>query len=317
MLRASQSIHHRAVTLIEVTVLLLVVALCICLMVFTLLRRTELERRAVCVRNLSAIERALWVYANENHNRFPVAGHAPATQARVGQVEYVRAIGSYRGRADDPQAGNTYTMEPLPTHLSTTRNLWTLYRIKSITRDQFICPSTKDIENKEPNARAYWDFGIGDIIGPATAAQSRLGYSQVSYGYQVPYGRDFRPSGNYSHFWPVADKGPFGAALEAGSPSPPSSFPTSYDSRFWRRWNSPNHGGEGQNRISGMSGVEFTPTPHGWQIDFMYTQCPPRGSINYIPGTIHGGSPPAAGLKLTPDPPGPMGSHLPDTFIYP
>ncbi|MHC4800036.1 MAG: prepilin-type N-terminal cleavage/methylation domain-containing protein, partial [Planctomycetota bacterium] len=245
-------------TLVEVVIVLIVIAVLSTLLTFALLREREMARRVACARNLSDIGRACYTYADENRDMLPVAAHTPATQDTVGLVDYTRAIGSYRGRADDKEAGNTALMAPPPSKLSTTRNLWILDRIIrharykpgfKLTTRTFICPSSNDkpIDQNHSDADSdiYWDFGSGDITGPATREQARQGWSQISYGYAIPYGKHAQPSADWDKNSWVADKGPYGAAIEAGLPAPPPiPDPIPRRARDWRPWNSPNHNHE-------------------------------------------------------------------------
>ncbi len=317
MTRHARSVRtelRRAIALRDVIVLCGVIVLCAMVLLFTQLRHRELMRQAVCKQNLYAICTAGLTYAGQNRDYWPAATHAEATEDLVGKVEYVRAIGSYRGGSGDPRAGDTGRMGERPTRLSTTRNLWTLFRLNLIERDKFICPSTKDVANQEANAKDYWDFGEGDIVGPATPEQSRKGYSQVSYGYQVPYCKHARPSQDLWFCWLVADKGPYGAHLETGATTSPPAFPTSGAPGSWRPWNSPNHGREGQNALDVQTMVDFgeTPSVAGW--DNIYTQ---NQLATVAPATAaqkpQHGVPPAYAAKVVP---APLGRHN-DTLIYP
>lgn len=273
--------------------------------------------------NVRDIGSALGRYCMDNNDLFPVAAHPEATDPRVGLVEYTQAIGSYRGRADDPMAGNTALMSPLPTKLSTTRSLWILFREKRIRREQFICPSTQDRPNDEPQAANYWDFGVGDIAGEATPEQSRQGYHQVSYGYQVPYGKHARASLDSDHNVIVADKGPFGVAIEDGAPAPPP-FSASAESPddTWRPWNSPNHGGPGRGEsqfgfTSAMLGGGFS-TPSKGMLGYENCYTRQSGDWSRIEDRIWG-DPPTPGARYTPCA-SPTDRSLPfdgDVLIYP
>jgi hypothetical protein len=72
----------------------------------------------------------------------------------------------------------------------------------------------------------------------------------------------------------VADKGPYSAALEAGKKHPGPPTATSAGSPDdWTPWNSPNHGGEGQNVMYNDAHVDFVGTPlAGWKKDNIYTR---------------------------------------------
>lgn len=117
-----------------------------------------------------------------------------------------------------------------------------------------------DEKNDEDNPQDYWDF---------------RGYREVSYGYQLPYGKVGRPgAGGDSRMVLAADKGPYGAALEAGKPHPgvPTVGSTSPPDQ-WRPWNLPNHQGEGQNVLFVDGHVDWANRPvAGVKGDNIYTR---------------------------------------------
>lgn len=300
--------------------ILLIVAVSLATLAVSWARNRELSRRAVCKKNLSRICTALFTYADDNSDFYPIPHHPAATDDRVGLIDYTQAIGSYRGQADDPNAGNPALVSPAPTKLSTTRGLWMLFRGKLVTRDQFVCPSTQDRPNDEAQAEAYWDFGVGDIAGPATPEQVRQGYRQVSYGYQVPYGKHGQPRTDVYLIASVADKGPFGAVIENGAPPPPPFPATLPDSpAAWRPWNSPNHGGPGRGEIQQV--LEFEGSVSTWSVplvgrdDNQYTQQGGQWAGKLMASF---GNAPTPGGKQTPAPGKPMPFPMcTDTLIYP
>ena len=174
---------------------LLIHALFLSILLPSLARARELSKRAVCAANLKGLGTGFYTYANEQSEAWPTP-FAPARggPASPDAIDYVGAIGSYRGKAGDPNAGDINRMTTLPTQFSTTRCMWTLVRMQACTQQSFVCPSNDDSPNEEASPQNYWDFGTGDITGPATAAQVRQGWRQVSYGYQVPYGKHGQPS---------------------------------------------------------------------------------------------------------------------------
>lgn len=257
---------------------------------------SKLSRRAVCAANICGIGKGLFFYAKENNDCFPIAPHAPATDDNIGRVTYAPGkIGTHRnGRIDDPNAGQTCEND---TEMSTTRNLWMLVRTAHSSTGSYICPESGDQKNDEDNPQIFWDF---------------RNYSEISYGYQVPYGKHGRPSLTRPAYMPlVADKGPFGAALENGLPPPGTNMPKSNAvTDEWIPWNSSNHGGEGQNVEFGDGSYRFERIPIvGVKKDNIYTRwsrADGGSDTDEIP-RIHG----------TP----PTGNETPwsdtDTLIYP
>ncbi len=277
-------------------------------------RSQELSKRTVCAANLRAMGTGFYTYANENNDNWPSPFDAEGELIPPGGVDYVGAIGSYRGKSGDPDAGDITRMDPIPDKVSTTRGLWVLIRLYISAPKSFTCPSSTDAANADANLSDYWDFGVGDITGPATAYQANQGWSQVSYGYQVPFGKKGRPSSNCDLRMPLAaDKGPFGAALDGGTLAPPViTADQNDDPDTWKTWNSPNHGGqmvgEGQNVLFADTHVEWTNNlATGLENDNIYTQW--SGDGTNVLDRVQG-NPPTAGGRQTP-------AGDTDTLIYP
>jgi hypothetical protein len=183
------------------------------------------------------------------------------------------------------------------TEISTTRNLWTLVRIGGSTPASFICPESNDEKNDEENPQDYWDFRRD---------------SEVSYGYQVPYGKAGKPSAEGDRSTVLAaDKGPYGAALEAGKLNPGVPRPSlKAPAKDWQSWNSPNHMGEGQNVLYADGRVDWANTPlAGVKSDNIYTRWwDPIGGTDADPTPRIHGTPPT-GIET------PFADT--DTLIYP
>jgi hypothetical protein len=224
--------------------------------------------RFVCASNLGQLGRALYTYGNENRDMWPIAAHAEAQDEGMGRVTYapgkigVKRMGvagtPSRPSESQPGEGGSTTSD---TQLSTTRNLWLLVRMRVVTPTTFNCPNDDWAQrNDEDNPQDYFDFRK---------------YTETSYGYQVPYGRKGRPSSDLDQRMPVvADKGPFGAALEAGQTNPgvPALLPIASPDD-WRKWNSPNHGSDGQVVLFADAHAEFLTRPVcGIKDDNIYTR---------------------------------------------
>jgi hypothetical protein len=294
-----------------VLVALGVLGLLVAIVLPILSRMRENARKTLCASNLKGIGTGCCIHINiDDVPWYPQTPHRPAEETLTGFVDYTQAIGSYRGRSDDPQAGDTALMSPYPNKLSTSRNLWTLIRAQGFDTKYFVCPSSDDEPNSEANPKTYWDFGEGDITGPVTTDQAAKLWHQISYGYQIPYGKLGQPSIDLdSRMGLIADKGPYGAAIDAGHAAPPPivEAPTTPEGD-WQRWNSPNHGGQGQNVLYPDGHSEFWRGPGaGVDHDDIYTQ--QSGDGSRLLDRLHG-SPPTLAGRQTP-------ASQTDSFIYP
>jgi len=151
-------------------------------------------------------------------------------------------------------------MTAADTEISTTRSLWALIRSNAATLASFICPSSEDVKNQDDNPQDSWDFKKSE---------------ECSYGSQVSFGKKGLPMADCDPRMPLAaDKGPFGTAMEKGTPRP--SMPTLTLAGFpdeWRPWNSLNHGQEGQTLLFPDGHADFSPKPcAGIKSDNIYTR---------------------------------------------
>lgn len=290
---------------------IVVLPVLIAILLPSLARARELSRRNICAANLRGINTGFYIYSTDNSEVWPVAFHPAAEQDRIGKVDYTQAIGSYRGQAGDREAGETSKLSPPPEKLSNTRNLWILIRNGMTSPRAMVCPSSDDAPNADDDPEVYWDFGEGDIMRPVTPAEAARFWKQVSYGLQVPYGKKGRPSMNCDQRMVLlAEKGPYGAAIDAGHPAPPpiSGASTSFSPQDWKPWNSPNHDGEGQCVVYGDSHTEFMTKPTaGVRNDNIYTQWTGDGAQESDRALGH---PPTLGGRETP-------ASETDSLIYP
>jgi len=248
----------RGFTRVEVVAVVAIIVLVSVFLFGGLRVAREYDRIDRCLSNLKNLGTGFYTYANEGSDDLPRPPHLPATAVGLSQVVWAPGkIGLHRGRADDPKAGET-TMSD--TEMSVTRNLWTLIRYNISAPGSFICPSSGDRANDEASPDKLWDF---------------RSWQECSYGYQIPYGTVGLPRTDCDQRFAIsADKGPFGATLEAGMPNPGVSMPgvENRDSA-WRPWNSPNHKGRGQGVLYADAHAEFMTTPlAGLKNDNIYTR---------------------------------------------
>lgn len=317
----------RGFTLIELLVVVAIIALLISILLPSLARARELSKRTVCAANLKGTGNGFATYATANNDDWPIPAHkTPTGNVEVTDVTYAAQTGIKRGTVNQPDAGETYgsddTVNTPTVAVSTTRAFWYLIRSGASSPKSFICPSSEDSANPEDNPQDYWDFGTGDNIAIAavTVPQSDVkGYKQVSYGYQVPYGKNGRPSPNVDQDMAlVADKGPYSGVLEAGKTAVDPLVATAVSSTSapddWKKWNSPNHGGqgdgEGQNVMYNDAHADFVMTPlAGAGKDNIYTRWGALPNTGYNDRVL-GMAPTAANHKLAP-----WGNT--DSLIYP
>lgn len=258
----------RGLGLRDLAAVLILALLLILMGIPTLAQSRRLNRREACAVNLRAIGWQAKIYANDNNERWMVP---PFKRALVdnGGIDYLAGDRVNVPATDPGEVGyareDQSTADPLgdggSSAVSVTRAYWMLVRSGDLDAQTFICPASRDAADPAMVPEWYYDFG---------------GYHNISYGYQVPFG----PRGNGPGEWArsdmplAADKGPyylnkFEPTFQLGSKNP-----VAFGDPLgrWRRFNSPNHHGQGQNVLFADASVSFEQTPAvGIHRDNIYT----------------------------------------------
>jgi len=251
----------------DLAAVLIVTVLLILMVIPTLAHSRRLNKREACALNLRTIGIGAKIYANDANKSWMVPPYdqflignggidylatdrvnVPATEP--GEVGYARENQSTSNLGDGGSSA-----------VSVTRAFWMLVRSGNIGAETFICPASQDTADPALVPEWYYDFE---------------GYHNISYGYQVPFGRRLTRPGEWarSDMPLAADKGPyylnkFEPTFKIGRRNP---VEFGDPPGRWRRFNSPNHGRQGQNVLLADTSVSFERTPavgiHG---DNIYT----------------------------------------------
>jgi len=232
----------------------------------------EMSRRMVCCQNLAGLGATCKIYAGQNDGSWMVPPFKGSLIDNYG-FDYTNQL-TANSNTDPGAVGNnrqfeSYSETPAQpsggsSAVSVTRSYWILIRSGDAMVQQFVCPSSGDTVDQTKDVDLYYDFS---------------NYSNISYGYQVPFGPPLtrpREGANIRQVF-AADKSPFYTegytatwqwdGKVVTTQSPPGS---------WRLFNSPNHGGrgsgQGQNCLYADGHSSFQRTPAvGVDNDNIYT----------------------------------------------
>jgi prepilin-type N-terminal cleavage/methylation domain-containing protein len=245
--------RRQAFTLIELLVVVAIIALLISILLPSLARARELSKRSVCAANLKGIGTACHIYGNENEEWFPISNYATPTGATndASSVAWSGALG-----LTPASTVNFQTTAANNTSGHASRSLFLLIIGGGSTAGQFICPSAGETADDMRNLNA----AVQTAAQPGVNRFDFKGYNNLSYGYQMPWGKNAKPRINLDpRFAFMADKGPFFEGVATGNQihdqlisgaavpnfTDVNAFLTASNDA-WRPYNSRNHNGEGQ-----------------------------------------------------------------------
>ena len=227
---ASRHPPHRAFSVVELLVIVLILALGTAFLMPTLCRSSEQANRARCAKTLRALGSMLQMYANENRGAFP---RTAADESDWPVPVFFTNANSRRSFGPDAPAPNDVTAA-----------MFLLMRTQDLPGDVFICPSSTGEQTRQNPANA------ANFADPV----------QLTYSYINPYPSKAAVDAGFklafqttSDFAIAADINPGGSALLTVKPDGRR--------REMVNVNSPNHGGDGQNVLYLDGRVEFHNTP--------------------------------------------------------
>ncbi|MBL7153064.1 MAG: type II secretion system protein [Phycisphaerae bacterium] len=219
-------------TLTELLVAITIIALCVLILIPILARIRYNKYRTACADNLSAISKAIWYYANDYNDEFPVAGGPDSKWGRTPNWQAADLSDAY-GRANDADGC-----------ASISANFYLLIKYEQLKPRSFICPvdpNTAEFTLAKHTVRGkklidLWDFGPDPS-------------KHVSYSYHSSYGPYALTSSNLPGMAVAADRNPWLAA--PGHPARPTTDFQAFDPNGTResikRANAVQHQEDGQN----------------------------------------------------------------------
>lgn len=246
---------RKAFTLIELLVVVAIIALLVAILLPSLGRARELAKRTVCAANNSSIGKAMYVYANENTESFPIINGAAT-------VDWFNKLGNYRDDNGDPNGAEYASTFATSAGVSIDMSLWLLIQTGSGAPKLFNCPSSDETPDNLRQGNDTQTYSASEVWG--------FRDSSLSYSYQIPYSvsgksNAAKPSTNLDARMAVlADLSPYitntGAAASPAPGNPPTAA-SSYSNAEWEPYNSKNHNEEGQNVLFADSHAEFVKKP--------------------------------------------------------
>jgi competence protein ComGC len=281
------AMKRRAITLVEVLLVILIVTILIAIILPVRNKRYPVDR-STCASNLKQIYTAMVLYGEKNNSVFPMIDLAEGTIVGEDTVPFNRISGKEE---------NPYKDIPFDAGRSVSQNLWLLVRgDKYIKPKLFNCPASEQAgqefvknenaekdENDEP--KCFVDFPY-----------KKSGMT-ISYSFVQPWSK-FKDGKTSTHFFWSYDIGDSRVAIGADANNgkqpdhPVDTMPKSWFSNktdLNTFINSTNHKGEGQCVVYGDGRVSFEKSAYvGIHQDNIYTAQPAEyvGEAGKTPGVL-------------------------------
>ncbi|MFC1737911.1 type II secretion system protein [Planctomycetota bacterium] len=203
---------RKGFTLVELLVVIAIIALLMGILMPALARVRQIAYRLMCGTNLSGIGRAMLVYANDNDERYQIAGCRDGQWSTIGNIQDYAAPLRTEAFGCGRSGGGYATI---------TSSFYLLVKYADVTPAQFLCKGDQgsyefDISDYAPSGNPSmtleesWDFGNEP-------------YKHCSFAYNMPYiwagsgaGRGYPVTQVSNPQCPVAsDKNPFMDAAAA------------------------------------------------------------------------------------------------------
>jgi len=283
---------RRGFTLIELLVVVAIIALLIAILLPSLGKARELANRSACAANVRGFLQSCAVYAQQNSDAFP-------STAGTGNAQYKITLDSATtaGTTNNPTTTLNYLYFPGGTTTGTaltTENMiqhipWILVLSQQIAPKQLICKSDP-VGNS--TAAPLTDANGNYFKGPTD-------YSQMSYSFAFPWNTTGTGAAPYwrnntdSSCPLMSDMSLSGSNMAANA--------TVNGVTGTKAYNSPNHGGDGQNVGYGDAHVDFfrDPVSAGQSGDNIFTMWGSTGTMPTTQNNAGVGGPVAAGNALT------------------
>jgi prepilin-type N-terminal cleavage/methylation domain-containing protein/prepilin-type processing-associated H-X9-DG protein len=299
-LKGEKQMKRKGFTLVELLVVIAIIAMLMGILMPALAMVRKMAMRAVCSANLSGLNKALLVYAQDNKDDYPRAGGRNSTWGRPTQ---------WTAEAEKDAFGETLVPGTTDRYYggkaTISASFYLLIKYADVGVKTFICKGDKGSKpftlTDFPSVtiselQKVWDFG-GNPSSPTVTNQGMPVSQYYSYAYHIPYVTEadtaYQINTTTQPGMPVlADRSPY-FAISPDSARLAYQYcipPATHDEKLEKWGNSVNHNNEGQNVLFFDGSVSFNQVPYcGISADNIYTMDTTThkeiGSLPYLGST--------------------------------